>query len=153
MLTKLIGKYPIIGQFVRFAMIGGLNTGIDLIILNILTIATGLKEGVAFAIFKGISFVAAATFSYFMNKHWAFKDTSKSQEVRKFSQFFIVSIVGALINVGTASLVVNVIKPALGGTLVIPLNDQLWVNVAALSGTAIGLIWNFLGYKFIVFKK
>lgn len=153
MIKKIIERYPIIGQFVRFAMIGGLNTGIDLIILNILTIATGLKEGTAFAIFKGISFAAAATFSYFMNKYWAFKDTSKSQEGRKFSQFFIVSIIGALINVGIASLVVNMIKPALGGTLIVPLNDQLWVNVAALSGTAIGLFWNFLGYKFIVFKK
>ena len=53
----------------------------------------------------------------------------------------------------TAALVVNVIKPALGGTLFIPLSDQLWVNVAALCGTAIGLLWNFTGYKFLVFKK
>lgn len=33
------------------------------------------------------------------------------------------------------------------------LTDGIWINIGALSGTAVGLIWNFIGYRFIVFKE
>ncbi len=152
MTTKLIEKFPVIGQFVRFAMIGGLNTGVDLIILNVLMFSTSQFEGTWYSVFKAVSFAAAATFSYFMNKKWAFKDDSKEKGVQKFSQFFAVSIIGAIVNVSIATLVVTYLKPTLGTDFLF-LSDQLWGNVGALFGTAVGLIWNFLGYKFIVFKK
>jgi len=152
MLNSLLAKYPTIGQFVRFGLIGGLNTGVDLAILNILMYSTGQFEGTPYTIFKGISFASAATFSYFMNKKWAFKDDSKEKAVQKFSQFFAVSVIGAVINVTVASLVVNYLKPLIGSDFLF-LNDGLWGSVGALFGTAIGLIWNFLGYKFLVFKK
>ena len=48
MATSIIQRYPIIGQFVRFALIGGINTGVDLLILNILTISSGQTEGTPF---------------------------------------------------------------------------------------------------------
>ncbi len=153
MFDQILKKYPAIGQFIRFGLIGGMNTLIDLGVLNTLMFASGLKTGIYYTIFKTISFTFAATSSYFFNKYWAFKDKDKKEEAKKFSQFFLISIIGAIINVGTATLVVRYLKPALGGTLIIPLSDQLWGNVGALCGTAIGLIWNFIGYKFIVFKK
>jgi len=153
MIKNILKRYPVIGQFVRFGLIGGLNTGVDLVILNALMILSGLNEGGAYTAFKAISFCAAATFSYFMNKRWAFKDKSKTKQVQKFSQFFAVSVVGAIINVGVATAVVTFVKPALGGTLIIPLSGNLWGTVGALAGTGFGLIWNFLGYKLIVFKK
>lgn len=149
---RILEKYPAIGQFIRFGLIGGMNTGVDLVILNILMFSTGLFEGPPYSAFKTISFAAAATFSYFMNKKWAFKDDSKEKEVKKFSQFFAVSIIGAVINVSVATLVVTYLKPVLGANFLF-LNDGLWGSVGALFGTAVGLIWNFLGYKFIVFKK
>ena len=152
MLKKTLKKFPVIGQFVRFGLIGGMNTGVDLVILNILIYSTGQNEGAAYSAFKAISFAAAATFSYFMNKKWAFRDSSKEKEVQKFSQFFAVSIIGAVINVSVATLVVTYLKPVLGSDFLF-LDDNLWGSVGALFGTAFGLIWNFLGYKFIVFKK
>ncbi len=152
-MQAILSRYPAIGQFLRFGVIGAMNTGVDLVILNILMFISGYTDGTPYSIFKTISFAAAATFSYFMNKRWAFRDKSKNQEVKKFSQFFVISIIGALINVTVASLVVNFAKPALDSTLIIPLSAQIWGSVGALCGTAVGLAWNFLGYKFIVFKK
>jgi len=152
MIKALLEKFPVIGQFIRFGLIGGMNTGVDLVILNILIFSTGQYEGAAYSAFKAISFAAAATFSYFMNKRWAFRDKSKDKEVQKFSQFFAVSIVGAVINVSVATLVVTYLKPVVGADFLF-LNDNLWGTVGALFGTAFGLVWNFLGYKFIVFKK
>lgn len=154
MFSELLKKYPVIGQFVRFGLIGGLNTGVDLIILNILMFSTGFSDGTPYSIFKSLSFVFAATFSYFMNKQWAFKDSSKERGVQKFSQFFAVSAIGAVINVSIATLVVTYLKPMIGNTLFsLPLSGEIWGSIGALFGTAIGLIWNFFGYKFFVFKK
>jgi putative flippase GtrA len=140
-------------QLSRFSVVGLVNTGIDLAVLNAETLLTGIKEGSGFAVQKGISFSVAATCSYFLNKYWTFEDTSGTEQRRKLSQFFMVSIMGAGINVSTATAVVTWVKvlvnPLLSTDL---LTDQLWVNVAALCGTGAGLFWNFLGYKFIVFK-
>jgi len=143
-----------IQQFFKFALIGVMNTGVDLIILNVETLITGMKEGTPFAIQKGLSFLIAVTFSYFLNKYWAFQDKSKEKEGAKFSQFIIVSIIGMIINVSVSTLTITYLKNPINLMLNIPiLTDQVWVNLSALCGTAIGLIWNFLGYKFIVFKK
>ena len=33
------------------------------------------------------------------------------------------------------------------------LSPELWANLAKVAATGFSLIWNFIGYKFIVFKK
>lgn len=153
LLRDRLSEPIVVRQFVKFSFIGIANTGIDFFILNLLTFFTGLKEGMWYSIFKGISYGSGAIFSYFMNKRWAFRDSSKTGGMQKISRFFAVSAVGTLVNVGVASFVVNILKKIVVGTLIIYLSDQVWVNIGALSGTAIGLVWNFFGYKFVVFKK
>ena len=144
----------IIKQFTKFALIGVINTGIDLIILNAETMLTNIKEGSGYAVQKGLSFLVAVTFSYFFNKYWAFQDKSKENEGKKFSQFLSISVIGMLINVSVATLAITFLKVPVNNLLQLPaLTDQMWVNLGALAGTAIGLIWNFFGYKFWVFKK
>lgn len=154
MYATLVNRYPVIKQFAKFALVGVMNTAVDLIVLNIETITTGIKEGSGYAIQKGISFLVAVTFSYFLNKHWTFRDQSQENEGKKFSQFFLISIMGMFINVTVATITVTYLKdPVNSLTGLSFLTDQVWVNLGALSGTAIGLLWNFVGYKFIVFKK
>ncbi|QWR77743.1 GtrA family protein [Candidatus Magnetomonas plexicatena] len=137
-----------IRQFIRFALIGALNTVVDMAILNLETILTGLKTGTPFAVQKALSFLVAVIFSYYLNKKWAFehKDGTKGG---KFSHFVAVSLIGMAVNVASASLVVNIVRPGLNLTWI---GDQVWVNIGSLCGTACGLLWNFLGYKFFVFK-
>ncbi len=153
MIKKILGKYLTIRQFIRFVLTGGLNTSIDLGILNILMFSTGYYEGGCYMVLKTISFTCAATFSYFMNKYWVFKAKLKKKEVKKFSQFFLVSVFGAVINVGVATLVVTFLKPAVIKNLPLEISGEIWGTIGAIFGSAIGLIWNFMGYKFIVFKK
>lgn len=144
----------VIEQFIKFFLVGIMNTAVDLIILNIETIISGVREGSGYAIQKGVSFLAAVTFSYFINKYWTFQDESKENEGKKFSQFFFVSVIGMIINVSVATVVVTYLKAPINNLMHLPLlTDQLWVSLGALCGTAIGLFWNFIGYKFWVFKK
>jgi len=141
-------------QFGKFILVGTMNTLIDLLVLNILMIITGIVVGAGYSVEKAISFLFAVTFSYFVNKHWTFQDKSKEGEGKKMSQFFVVSFIGMLINVTAATIVVNYLQIPLSNMLPLTfLTPKLWGTVGALCGTAAGLLWNFVGYKFWVFKK
>jgi putative flippase GtrA len=147
MLKKLLLKFPIIKQLAKFIVVGGINTGIDFLVLNIEMILTGITSGWSMLILNSISFSAATTNSFFMNKRWTFEDSGNKKDGVKFSQFLIVSIIGITINGGVVYLITSFVDPLFG------LNPQLWANVAKLFATGISLVWNFIGYKFIVFKK
>ena len=101
---------------------------------------------------KAISFCVAVTVSYFLNKRWTFGDTSVAKQRKKLAQFFGISIMGALINVSVATAVVTYVRAAVSPLETAHLlTNQLWVNIGALCGTGGGLLWNFLGYKYVVF--
>ena len=134
-------------QFLRFVVVGVINTAINFIVLNILSALTGITSGSRVIPLAVVAFAAATTNSYILNKRWSFKDQSQVDAGRKFSLFLIVSIIGAGINSGTVYLITTNISPMFG------LSQHLWLNVAALAATGISLIWNFIGYKAFVFQK
>lgn len=132
-------------QFARFAVAGFLAAAVDFGVLNFLMYATSLESGWPFVFFKAASFMVAATNSYFVNKFWTFNRIEKVS-YKEYLQFFAVSLVGISINVGIASIVVNGIGPQFG------IGPRAWANLGAVAGSAIGLIWNFIGFKLVVFK-
>ena len=109
--------FNVSGQFFRFVLIGIMNTGVDLLILNLAAWIFAITEGLSYALVKSLSFMGAVIVSYFANKHWTFNDHSKHQSGRKFSHFILISLVGMLINVLAATVVVTQLKG--------PLNDLL----------------------------
>lgn len=134
-------------QLSKFVIVGAINTGIDFAVLNLLMAASGYNTGVYYSIFKAFSFSVAVTNSYFMNRYWTFKEKRHEGMGSQFTQFFAISVVGFFINVGIASLVVNVIpRPSF-------LSATLWANLGALCATGVAMIWNFIGYKLFVFKN
>ena len=146
-------KIPVVLQLAKFSLVGALNTFVDLGVLNLLIIISNVAAGFTFLAFKGASFIVAVINSYFWNKFWTFKSQAvATAEPNKktgveFIQFLVVSVIGLFINVGIAGLVVNIVGP-LGG-----LDIRVWANVGAITATAAALIWNFLGYKYLVFKR
>jgi len=140
-------KLRILWQFAKFLLIGTLNTFVDLGVLNALIFLSGIASGAYFSLFKTISFVVANINSYFWNKHWTFENEGSKKMPREFGIFLAVSIGGLLINVAVASLVVNTIGPQFG------LSSEIWANVGGICASFIGMAWNFVGYKIVVFKK
>lgn len=135
-------------QIVKFVEVGALNTFIDWSIFGLLIAITGASGGgILFILKKGLSFSLAATNSYFWNKIWTFEKKEFEETGREFSEFFVVSAIGLAINVATASAFVNIVGPQFG------LSQELWNNLSALPGTLTAMTWNFLGYKFLVFKE
>lgn len=137
----------IIYQFAKFVLVGGLNFLIDMGVLNFLIFYTGISTGLVQSGFKGISFLVATTNSYFWNKHWTFgrKNTGSSQ--KEFLVFLIVSTIGFLINLSVDYVVVNLISP------IGDMNPKIWAQFGGLIASIVALSWNFIGYKFIVFKQ
>lgn len=140
-------KFSAIYQLFKFTLTGSLNTFIDFAVLNLLMNAFLITSGWYFSFFKIISFSCAAVNSYFWNKFWTFQKKETKIGTKEFSQFYLITGISLLLNVGIASLVVNVIGTQFG------LTETLWANVGAFIGVLGAFIWNFLGYKFIVFKK
>jgi len=142
----LRSRIPVIFQFIKFAIIGGMNTMLDLGILNLLIFVSGIAAGVYYSVFKSISFSIAVTSSYFWNKYWTFQDFDRPQ-LKEIMKFLFVNVIGFIMNVGIASVVVNVVGAPAGFSV------EIWANIGAVSATLIGLFWNFIGMKLIVFKQ
>jgi len=133
-------------QFGKFAAIGFTNAAVDFGVLNLLIANTGISSGGWYPVFKGISFISAIIPSYFWNKYWAF-EVKEGGGGFEFAKFMSVAVVAIFINTGTASLIVNYVNP-LGG-----LNLEVWANVGAVAGSAVALMFSFVGFKLAVFKK
>jgi len=156
-----IGKrISAIWQIAKFAVIGVLNTLVDLGTLSLLIFLfrkiLGIESkdiifpllGITFySIYKSVSFIAANINSYYWNKYWTFEHNIKEKTRPEFLQFFAVSIIGFLINVTVASIVFKSVAPFSG------FNSDQWGLIGGAAGSILGLVWNFIGYKFIVFKK
>jgi putative flippase GtrA len=140
-------KFLFVFQFAKFILTGTLNTFIDLGIFNVLMWCFGVNVGLILSVFKGISFSVGVTNSYFWNKFWSFGQKEIKPGPKEFSKFYLFTGIGFLLNVSIFSLIIYFIAPLFG------LQEEIWANVAAILAGICVCAWNFLSYKFIVFKK
>lgn len=134
-------------QFGKFALVGFLNTVIDFGILNALIATTGIVAGVGIAVLNVIAFSVALTNSFFWNRLWVFEDRQDRGNVGEFFQFMIVSMVAVAINTAIVYITSTVITAPFG------LDQITWINLGKIIATVFSMVWNFVGYKFFVFKK
>ena len=159
LMNKVLG---FIYQIAKFVLVGGLNTLMDWGVLAFLMYffdkSLDVQEddriikvfGLAltfYVLFKSISFVVATVNSYLWNKFWTFTRKTKETSTKEFMQFMIITILGFLINVGVATGIFANVEPI--GSL----NSEQWGMLAAVIATMFSMVWNFLGYKFIVFDE
>ncbi len=132
-------------QFAQFAAVGTLNTFIDVGVFNleIFLYGTSVMGAGLFAVFKAISFLVATTNSFVWNKYWTFGAKEKAV-AREAAGFYSVAIIGWVLNVGVATLV------KMAG----PADSHIWVSIVApFGGVAASFLWDFFGYKYLVFGK
>ncbi len=148
--VKIAYYIPVVLQIAKFVVVGALNTFVDFGVLNILILILNawvpgfFALGTPYALVKGVSFIFSEFNSFLWNKFWTFG--SDKREVRELFKFYAVGIGGFIINVTTATLVASL--PGLGG-----FDTAIRANIGAAAGTFIALTWNFVGYKFFVFKR
>jgi len=147
-IASLIGEtYLFVYQLAKFLLIGALFAVFDLAILNSLMVYFGVTEGLEYTLFVAFSFLIVTTVKYVANKYWAFEKKKKEGMTLEFSGFLIITLISGGIQIGVAYLIVNVVGPLFG------ISALLWGSVGKIGGITIASAWNFVGYKFLVFKK
>jgi len=145
--TIVAKRIPILTQVGKFVSVGISNTTIDFGVFSLLKIATGATMGLPIIIVNVLAFGLAILNSYLWNKFWTFKKTDTEKVRKEAIQFFVVSMVGVAINTAIVYIGTTWVGPQFG------INEKLWATLTKIGATPATLIWNFMGYKFIVFKK
>ncbi|MDO8572397.1 MAG: GtrA family protein [bacterium] len=134
-------------ELIKFICVGLLNTAVDLAVLNVLFfVFIGGAQGWLYIVFKSASFLVAVINSFFFNKYWVFAKRG-SPEIKESALFLSISTVGLFINVGISSVAFFIL------THILDVSPGLAANIGALFGSGAIFLLNFIGYKFIVFKK
>lgn len=118
-------------KFIKFGLVGILNTIITIIVFNIFNFI-----GINYIIANSIGYCAGMINSYVWNNRWVFKANSK--EVSTIGKFIIVNIIVLLINNGILILLVNKIG--------------LSTIIAQVVALVITTILNFIGNKLWTFN-
>lgn len=134
-------------QFVKFGIVGGINFVIDWGILNLLSWILDIHNGWQVIPLNTVAFLAAVTNSFFFNKYWTFRKQGKDQQAQEMGKFFLVSLVGLLLNTGAVFFVTTYVPAPFG------LSEVLWLNAAKIVATVLVMAWNFVGYKYWAFSK
>ena len=144
--TLLANWFSFLRSFSRFVVVGFLNTAVDFGVLALLLYVFKYTDGDAtkLIIANTGSFLVAVTNGYFWNKLWSFE--SRGGGTRQFAQYVAVTVVGLLLNDAIIYAGTTYFQPMFG------VSAGNWVFVAKAVGTVVSLIWNFVGYRFIVFK-
>lgn len=127
-----------------FSVIGGINTALDFIILFVLA-SFGVKIFIANIFSTGTTFII----SFLMNKKITFKSVSntKKELIREMILFILVTLFGLWV---IQNIVISTAMPIFENLLK---NKRISLLLSKLIATIFSLIWNFILYKKVVFKK
>ncbi len=141
--------FAFFNQFGRYAAVGFTNAAVDFGVFNLLYAMSGitLRDRAWFVAFKVMSFIVAALHSYFWNKTWAFDSASSHGGMREFLTFFGVTIAAVVVNTTVAYTVAQMYTPSWG------IIEKVWANISLVTGSAVALVFSFVGFKMMVFKK
>lgn len=120
-------------QFIKFGLVGCLNTLVDLTVFTLLNAIFHV-----YYIAKIISYSCGVFNSYYLNTHWTFR-TEHKESMKEFALFVVINLISLGISLGMLYVCRNVFQIKL----------DFLSNVIA---TVISLVVNFIGNKLIVFR-
>lgn len=130
--------YPGTCPLLKFLVVGGLGTVVDLTIFTILSMI-----GLPVLISQGFSFIAALCNNFFLNSLWTFpQEVDKNEKMKQFIKFAIVSCC----TFGIRTVLFTI------GKSYVP-NQFPYIQILLFFVILSVTIINFLGSKFLVFKN
>lgn len=113
-------------RFVKFATVGAMGFVTQFVLVNLLVQLGGVNETLA----NAIGFIAAVVQNFFLNRRWTFPESRARDAGRQLVQFFIVSIVGFLLNMAVFTTVHYLLEP-------------MWMSAISNSRLAHAVSYNF----------
>lgn len=130
-----IFNFQITREFIKFAMVGVVNTIINLSVLYVLT----EFFSVWYILSSLLAFLVALTNSFIMNTRGTFKSNIKHKTATKYGKFFMVSAITALSNLFFLYLFTEFFG--------------LWYMLSQVIAIVLTLMTNFIGNKFWTFNE
>ncbi len=147
-LASLIGKkFLFVFQAAKFLLIGASATVIDLKLFELLAWLLAFIIPFGLLVSKGISFLAATILKYLGNKYWAFGKHQRENLKGEIIKFFAVTLTSLVLDVGAFYYLTKIMGPQFNLSVVV------WIKLSVLLSAVFAALWNFLGYKFLVFEK
>ncbi|MGE8104792.1 glycosyltransferase [Allorhizobium sp. NPDC080224] len=125
-------------HFLQFLVVGASGTAVNLLVLSAILL-TGLPEAVSLAGGIAVSLVT----NFLLNRRFTFSYARDRNPWKQFAGFVGASAVGLAVNYGVALYLVSAVLP----------ERPTSVYFAALAGVASGMLFNFLGNRYLVFRK
>ncbi|HET7406828.1 MAG TPA: GtrA family protein [Mycobacteriales bacterium] len=123
----------------KFGAVGVVNLALDISVFNLLRVAVVSEKPLTA---KAISMSLAATSSYFMNRHWTWRDRARTGVRREYVLFMVLSAVG----LGLTETCLAISHYVLG------FHSVLADNIAANGvGLVVGMVWRFWSFRQWVF--
>jgi putative flippase GtrA len=135
--TRDSGRRELLGQLVRFVVVGGFSALVDLSVYALV-----LHLGAPTYVARAISFVVGTTTAYALNRRWAFKVEGGARRATGFAilygtTFFLI--------IGVNALALRLLDAGAGDT---------WkVLLAWAVSQGLGTAWNFVMLRLVVFRK
>ena len=130
----------LIHEIAKFGIVGAINYVLDVGLFNILLV-TFLHDRPLTA--KGLSTIVAATSSYFMNRHWTWRDRARTGVRREYLLFLLLSAIAlgitlACLAFGEYGLHQNSL-----------LARNFWGNVVGVGVAMVFRFWSFKRWVFL----
>ncbi len=130
-----------IHEIAKFGVVGAVNYAVDVGLFNALV--TSSFHGKPLTA-KLISSVVAATSSYFMNRHWTWRNKARHGLIREYSRFIGLSAIAVAITLGCLAFGEYVLNQH---SLIA---RNFWGNIV---GVALAMIFRFWSFKRWVFVE
>ena len=135
------GSLP--GQVLRFGLVGGLNTLVDLLILNSLLWLFPTISSLMLLAYNALAYSLGAVNSFFFNKYWTFGQKQGTTR-RELARFTLTTLCG----IGWSSIILWLASKALH---TLPVNTTVWANASKIVAIAGTVLISYLGMRLWVF--
>ncbi len=135
----------IVVQFLRFCVVGSLNTLVDVLAFNLLIWMFPTQDSGLLVIFNSLAYLIGAVNSFCWNKIWTFRQRSEASNVQ-IIRFALVTSLGIICNDAFLWLATTIFMS-------LSLTSILWLNVAKVCAIAGSVTVSYIGMRFGVFTK
>jgi putative flippase GtrA len=135
----------LLGQLLRFGMVGGINTILDLLILNSLFWLFPTSNLFISLVFNSLAYSVGAVNSFLLNKYWTFEHRHGITR-KEVSRFAVTTLLG----IGCNDLLLWCASIPLSHLID---HSHLWMNIPKIIAIAGTVLISYLGMRLWVFTN
>lgn len=134
----------IIFRGLRFCIVGGMNTGLDILVFNFFLFAFPTENNTLLLGYNSLAYFVGAFNSFYWNKYWTFKEKGLAT-FGQIQRFALVTSLGIACNDCFLWLVSQIFTA-------VHVNGVLWSNLAKILAIGGSFLVSYLGMHFGVFR-